>query len=153
MAGEATAIGDAIGLSVKRLRDREGERVVILLTDGANTAGALDPLHAAELAQFVGLRIHTIGVAGNIRSPWGRGNPASDIDEPSLQRIASLTGGQYFRASTTDDLARIYAKLDELEPIEREQAQYRPQTEFYYIPLLGALFFGYLLGLFRVMTA
>ncbi len=153
MAGEATAIGDAVGLAVKRLRDKDGERVVILLTDGANTAGVLDPPRAADMAQQIGLRIHTIGVAGNVRSPWGRGNPSSDIDEPSLQQIATTTGGQYFRARTTDDLARIYARLDEIEPIEREQARYRPQTELYYWPLLGALCLGYLLGLGRVLTA
>ena len=109
LAGQDTAIGDAIGLAVKRLREQpQGQRVLILLTDGVNTAGVLDPLKAAELAKSENVRIHTIAFGGSgtafslfglsMQMPGGD----DDIDEATLQKIASETGGQAFRARDTD---------------------------------------------------
>lgn len=146
LAGRETAIGDAIGLAVKRLREQpEGQRVLILLTDGVNTAGVLDPLKAAELAKSEGVRIHTIAFGGSGRglSVFGLTLPMpggeDEIDEATLKKIAQETGGQSFRARDTEQLAGIYAELDRIEPVQQEGQRVRPRIERYYWPLLGAL--------------
>ena len=145
LAGRATAIGDAIGLAVKRLREQQAEsRVLILLTDGANTAGAVEPLAAADLAARARLKIYTIGIGADasiMRSLFGsrRYNPARELDEKTLQAIAARTGGRYFRARDTDELRQIYRLLDELEPVEKDAQRFRPQTALYYWPLALAL--------------
>ena len=145
LAGKSTAIGDAIGLAVKRLRDQdESSRVLILLTDGANTAGAVEPIAAAELAAREGLKIYTIGIGADemiVRSFFGprRINPSTELDEKTLQAIADKTGGRYFRARDTEQLKTIYALLDELEPIEKDVQRFRPQTALFYWPLAFAL--------------
>lgn len=153
LAGKATAIGDAIGLAVKRLRERDaGQRVLVLLTDGANTAGVVDPLSAARLASREGLKIYTIGIGATElvrRSLFGPRtiNPSADLDEASLKEIARQTGGAYFRARNLDELERIYALIDETEPIEQDPVQYRPRKALYYWPLAAALLLGAVLGL------
>ena len=144
-AGRETAIGDAIGLSVKRLRDRPADsRVLILLTDGANTAGAVQPEEAARLAADHGIRVHTIGIGadkmlvpGLFGSSFGSRtvNPSSDLDEKSLMNIAEQTGGHYFRARDPAELVDIYRLLDQLEPVDQEDATYRPQTSLFHWPL------------------
>lgn len=145
LAGKATAIGDAIGLAVKRLRVRDKEnRVLILLTDGANTAGAVEPLEAAELAAREGLRIYTIGVGADemlIHDFFGfrNVNPSADLDEDALKSIAATTGGRYFRARETKELEGIYRLLDKLEPVAGDPKRFRPRTALYYIPLSLAL--------------
>ncbi|MDH3645439.1 MAG: VWA domain-containing protein [Gammaproteobacteria bacterium] len=145
LAGRATAIGDAIGLGVKRLRERpEGQRVLILLTDGANTAGEVDPLQAAELAATEGLKIYTIGIGAEeklVRGLFGtnRINPSADLDEKTLQAIATQTGGRYFRARDTAQLEEIYRLLDQLEPVEQDPKTFRPVKALFYWPLGGAL--------------
>jgi Ca-activated chloride channel family protein len=145
LAGKETAIGDAIGLAVKRLRaQKEGSRVLILLTDGANTAGEVDPLKAAELAAAAGLKIYTIGIGADemqVHSLFGtrRVNPSRELDEKSLKAIAAATGGRYFRARDTGELSRIYALLDQLEPVARERQLYRPKQALYIWPLAAAL--------------
>lgn len=146
LAGRETAIGDAIGLAVKRLRNQpEGQRVLILLTDGVNTAGVLEPLKAAELAKAEGVRIHTIafGGSGGGLSIFGLTLPISgggdEIDEETLKRIAQETGGQSFRARDTEQLAGIYAELDQIEPVKQEGARVRPRIERYGWPLAAAL--------------
>ncbi|NND37228.1 MAG: VWA domain-containing protein [Gammaproteobacteria bacterium] len=156
LAGRATAIGDAIGLGVKRLRDKgEGSRVLILLTDGANTAGEVDPLQAAELAAREGLTIYTIGIGADemlVRGLFGtrRVNPSSDLDERTLQAIADQTGGRYFRARDTAELEAIYRLLDELEPIEQDPETFRPVAALFYWPLAGALALVILLVLIKL---
>lgn len=164
LAGKATAIGDAIGLAVKRLRRqpqapstvspyghepvegrrRAGDRVLILLTDGANTAGEIDPLKAAQLAAREGLRIHTIGIGADelvLRGLFGprRVNPSQDLDEKTLRAIAAATGGRYFRARDSRELEEIYALLDEIEPAVKDARHYRPVTALFHWPLALAL--------------
>lgn len=145
LAGERTSIGDAIGLAVKRLRDGAGEeQVLILLTDGANTAGQLEPLKAADLAAREGLKIYTIGIGADameVRSFFFREtvNPSVDLDEETLGAIASKTGGRYFRARDTKQLAEIYAELDRLEPVEKDPEIFRPVSELFPWPLGLAL--------------
>ncbi|MCH7821111.1 MAG: VWA domain-containing protein [Proteobacteria bacterium] len=147
LAGEKTAIGDAITLAVKRIHDQEkdaGEQVLVLLTDGANTAGEVPPLKAAQLAAQIGLRIYTIGIGAeqlDVSSLIGGRrniNPSADLDEKTLTGIAELTGGRYFRAVDTAALQDIYRLVDELEPVERPEAGFRPVKSLYYLPLAGA---------------
>ena len=148
LAGEKTAIGDAITLAVKRIHDGEqdgSDQVLVLLTDGANTAGEVDPLKAAELALQVGLRIYTIGIGADqleVASLVGgrrRINPSADLDEDTLTQIAELTGGRYFRATDTATLQDIYSLVDELEPVEEPEAGFRPVKSLYYLPLAGGM--------------
>jgi Ca-activated chloride channel family protein len=147
LAGEKTAIGDAIGLAVKRLQSNpEGQRVLILLSDGANTAGAVTPLQAADLAARVGLKVYTIGIGADemmIRDFLGsrKVNPSGDLDEATMRGIAEKTGGQYFRARDIQQMEAIYRTLDQLEPIERDKRYYRPMDECYLWPLALSLFF------------
>ena len=144
LAGEKTAIGDAITLAVRRVHeqdDSEGDQVLVLLTDGANTAGEVQPVKAAELAQQVGLRIYTIGIGAEqleVSSLVGgrrRINPSADLDEDTLTQIASLTGGRYFRATDTASLQDIYKLVDELEPVEEPESGFRPVKSYFYYPL------------------
>lgn len=151
LAGKSTAIGDAIGLAVKRLRGQpEKNRVLILLTDGTNTAGSVDPLKAADLAASEGVRIYTIGVgaddmmSGPFRMLLGAGK---ELDEASLQAIANKTGGRYFRARDTQSLQQIYALLDEIEPVSEDEQSYRPVEELYAWPLALALLLSLLTAL------
>ena len=146
LAGRETAIGDAIGLAVKRLREQpKGQRVLILLTDGVNTAGVLDPLKAAELAKSEGVRVHTIafGGSGGGFSIFGLSLPmpgaGDEIDEATLKKIAQETGGQSFRARDTEQLAGIYAELDRIEPVRQEGRRVRPRIERYWWPLAAGL--------------
>jgi len=148
LAGEKTAIGDAITLAVRRVHEQKadaGEQVLVLLTDGANTAGEVQPLKAAELAQQVGLRIYTIGIGAETMDVsslvGGRRaiNPSADLDEATLTAIAQQTGGRYFRATDTASLQDIYKLVDELEPVEESESGFRPVKSYYFWPL-GAAF-------------
>ncbi len=143
LTGRETAIGDAIGLAAKRLQQQPTEhRVLILLTDGVNTAGSLDPVKAAELARDVGVRIYTIalGSDGSKLSLFGiaiplPGGGGDSIDETGLRKIAAITGGRSFRARDSDELAGIYVAIDRLEPIKRPGQRLRPRIERYPLPL------------------
>lgn len=155
LAGRATALGDAIALSTKRLQQQRSEqRVLILLTDGVNTAGVLEPAKAAQIARDAGVRIHAIAFGGDgggalsvfgFRLPGGGG----EVDEAGLQRIAQLTGGRFFRARDTEALAGIYAEIDALEPVKRQGQAVRPKIERYPWPLGLALALGVLALLLR----
>ncbi len=150
-AGEdRTAIGDAIGLSVKRLRERPGDRhVMVLLTDGANNGGEVKPVPAARLAAEHNIVIYTVGMGAEelvLPGPFGgsfgarKVNPSQELDEETLQDIARITDGRYFRARNPQELNQIYQLLDELEPVEDEARTYRPQKTLFYWPLaLAAL--------------
>ncbi len=148
LAGQATAIGDAIGLAVKRFDNTQTEnnikknvsddRVLILLTDGVSNRGEISPKKAAELAAIKGLKIHTIGI----------GNKGSrELDEHTLRAIAKTTGGQYFRAYNTSDLVEIYEVLDKLEPVEKDVRSYRPIKALFHLPLAASLLAAALLAL------
>jgi len=151
MAGQSTAIGDAIALAVKRLKERPKQsRVLILLTDGANTAGEIPPEKAAQLASSFDVKIYTVGIGADEmlqRSLFGsrRINPSADLDEAMLQTIADTTGGSYFRARNVDELQGIYKQIDLLEPIESDARTYRPTKAIGYLFILAALllFGGY----------
>ena len=155
LAGRETAIGDAIGLAVKRLReDAASERVLILLTDGANTSGEVQPLQATEFAAREGLTIYTVGVGADemmVQDFFGSRmvNPSADLDEDTLKAIAERTGGAYFRARDAEALAQIYEKLDELEPVESDQEAIRPVDELFHWPLAIA----FVLTLLAILTA
>ena len=144
LAGRETAIGDAIGLAVKRLReDAASERVLILLTDGANTSGEVQPMQATEFAAREGLKIYTVGVGADemmVQDFFGSRlvNPSADLDEDTLKAIAERTGGAYFRARDAAALADIYLQLDELEPVESDQEAIRPVDELCHGPLSAA---------------
>lgn len=157
-AGERTAIGDALALSAKRLQDREQKsRVMILLTDGANTAGTLTPLQGAELAIAMGIKIYTIGMGATVmeqRTFFGTKrliNPSAELDEDTLTTIASKSGAQYFRARSTAELAGIYQILDQLEPSLGDEEILRPVTEWFYWPLAAALLISVLVAVSAVL--
>jgi Ca-activated chloride channel family protein len=153
VAGPQTAIGDAIGLAIKRLNvpqssqpsqsspssaEKKSDTVLILLTDGGNNAGMMDPIQAAKIAAAAGLRIYTIGVGADPdQGPFGGGE--SDLDEATLKSIAQITGGEYFRATDADALHAVYARLDQLEPSAGQAKWYRPSTEWFMWPLALAL--------------
>lgn len=152
LAGQKTAIGDAIGLALKKLRDSEQdqqERVLVLLTDGASNAGALSVAKAVELAAEEALRIHTIGFGKEREVGFGffKQKLAADVDERGLQYVAEQTGGRYFRARDTADLHKIYQLIDQLEPIERDVQVFRPISALFWWPLAAALLLSALLAL------
>lgn len=152
LAGQETAIGDAIALSTRRLRAQpSGQRVLVLLTDGVNTAGALDPIKAARIASDEGVRVHAIAFGGagagglslfGFRLPMPGGE--DEIDESVLRAVAQTTGGHFYRARDTRQLAGIYAEIDQLEPIARPGKAVRPRLERYAWPLAAAFAFGLL---------
>ncbi len=152
LAGKRTAIGDAIGLAVKRLRSQpEGNRVLILLTDGANNSGSVEPLKAADIAAAEGVRIYTIGVGADERIEQGLFGAQrvvnTELDERSLTIISKKTGGRYFRARNIEGLQKIYQLLDELEPVSKDQETFRPVHELYNWPLSAALLLSVLIAL------
>ena len=155
LAGRATALGDAIALSTKRLQQQRTEqRVLIVLTDGVNTAGVLEPDKAAQIARDSGVRIHAIafgGDGGGALSVFGLRLPTGgdEVDEAGLQTIATLTGGRFFRARDTQALAGIYAEIDALEPVTRQGQAVRPKIERYPWPLGFAFAAGLLALLLR----
>lgn len=157
--GQATAIGLGIASAVDRLRQSPGKsKVVILMTDGVNNAGAIDPLTALEVAKAFGVRIYTIGVGSNGMAPSPAPMPDGstalvmqpvEIDEALLQKIATETGGVYYRATGNDALRAIYASIDKLEKSKAEMTTYREHTELFYplaLVALGLLFLELLLG-------
>jgi Ca-activated chloride channel family protein len=154
MAGNATAIGDAIGLSVRTLRERpEGSRVLVLLTDGEDNASSIPPIEAAKLAKQYGIRIYTIAVGTKGKSSslfggGGMGHPS--IDEKLLKEIANLTGGKYFLATDKNVLESIYAKIDELEKTESEQSIFLIREPYYYYPLGAAMLLLLILSLYQL---
>lgn len=153
MAGDATAIGDAIGLAVKKLRERPDEsRVLVLLTDGENTAGTLPPRLAAQLARQHNIRIYTIGVGSKGLVPFvedGRMTQVRmEIDEELLREVAAVTDGAYFRATDTRALEEIYERIDALEKTEADSLSMWIPTPLYRWPLLMALAALLAIGLF-----
>ncbi|QDE30645.1 MULTISPECIES: VWA domain-containing protein [Shewanella] len=153
LVGKQTAIGEAIALAVKRFdKVAESNRVLILLTDGSNNAGNIEPEVAAQIAAKRNITIYTIGVGADVlerRTIFGkeRVNPSMDLDEGQLKKIADLTKGYYFRARNSEDLEGIYQEIDKLEPVSRDQLSYRPKSELFYWPLLMSLLISFLISL------
>ena len=141
LAGEQTAIGDAIGLAVKRLRERPMEkRVLVLLTDGADTASRVEPMSAARFAAAEGITIYAVGVGADdeVAARWlgaQRSRARSALDETMLQAIADMTGGRYFRARDSAELEEIYGLIDALEPIRGDDEVFRPTRDLFHWPL------------------
>lgn len=146
---DGTAIGSAIGSSVNHLRDSDAKsRIMVLLTDGVNNSGAANPMTAAEAAKTLGIKIYTIGAGTQGEAPmpmrdmFGRTRMRMvpvEIDEESLREIAKLTGGQYFRATDTDSLVKIYEEINELEKTKRTMKKYEDYEELFLIALLPGL--------------
>ena len=148
MIQDGTAIGNAIANGVNRLRDSDAKsRIIILLTDGMNNAGEVDPISAAEIAKAFGIRIYTIGVGTRgeapypVQTPFGKRYQMApvDIDEEMLTKIANMTDGQYFRATNNRALKEIYDKIDEMEKTKIEIASFRNASEQYHSWLWGGL--------------
>ncbi len=154
LAGSNTAIGDAIAIAVRRLRKLpESERVLVLLTDGVNNAGSLSPTEAARIARAAGVRIYTIGIGAQqplMQGPFANifGNPASGLDATVLKRIARLTGGQFYRATDTRQLAAAYRAINAQEPTQQGRILRRPRTPLYPWPLGAAMLLA-MLSLWR----
>ena len=148
VAGHSTAIGSAIGISVKRLKDLESKsKVIILLTDGRNNAGNITPFQAAEIAKTYDIKIYTVGVGTQGEAPFPVNTPfgrkmlmqRDEMDEDSLKKIAEQTGGRYFRATDSDSLKQIYAQIDSLEKSEVkwiDHSEYRELFPLFLIPAL-----------------
>ena len=141
MIEDGTAIGNAIANGVNRLKDSKAKsKVMILLTDGVNNAGHIDPLTAAQIAQKFGIRIYAIGVGTIGQAPYPFQTPFGiryqmvpvEIDENILKQIASATGGKYFRATNNRKLAQIYDEIDHLEKTRVEVTSYRHARELYF---------------------
>ena len=145
LAGTETAIGDAIAVAVKRLSALpEQARVLVLLTDGVNNAGSIAPRDAARAAKAAGVRIYTIGIgATRLRIPGFFGsqlvNPSADLDADMLTDIATQTGGRFFRATDSSELASAYRAIDALEPMPQHGPALRPRHELFRWPLLAAI--------------
>jgi Ca-activated chloride channel homolog len=145
MAGNATAIGDAIGIGVRTLRERpEGSRVFILLTDGEDNSSSIPPLEAAKLAKQYGIRIYTVGVGRNGPVPFpsqfgGYGMAEIPIDEELLKEIASITEGRYFLATDQQTLGSIYEQINQLEKTESNESVFLIREPLYAYPLGIAL--------------
>ena len=159
MVEDGTAIGSAIGVCVNRLKTSKAKsKVVILLTDGRNNAGGIDPLTAAELAKTFGTKIYTVGAGTKGLAPYPTKNLFGlktyrsiqiDIDEEGLTEIAKITGGKYFRATDTASLKEVYRQIDSLEKTKMEEAKYTEYSELFIyllIPALGILLFEVVLA-------
>lgn len=155
LIGTQTAIGEGIGLATKTFIDSDApQRVMVLLSDGSNTAGVIDPIEATKIAKQYGATIYTIGVGAGemvVKDFFFERtvNTAQDLDEKTLTNIAEMTGGQYFRARDSQDLANIYNEINKLEPITSVSQTWRPQSEWFTLPLAIALFLSMLLAILR----
>jgi Ca-activated chloride channel family protein len=143
MINDGTAIGMGLATAVNRLKDSEAKsKVVILLTDGSNNMGSIPPITAAQIAKQFNVRVYTVGVGTNGYAPFPVQTPMGiqyqqalvDIDEPTLQKIADITGGQYFRATNNNKLKSIYDQIDKLEKAKIDVTQYHKKTEMF-LPL------------------
>ena len=161
MAGDGTAIGDGLGLALKRLREvKEGTKAIILMTDGVNTAGQVSPIKAAHIAKDLGIQIHTIGIGvgsapllnqplgGMLGAPLG---PMADFDEKTLKEIATMTGGSYFNASSQEGIQQVYKEIEKLTETEEEQPD-KIIVEELFAPFAMIAFGAYLLGTALAVT-
>ena len=146
---DGTAIGSGLISSIRRLKDKKGEsQIIVLLTDGINNAGEVEPRKAAKIAKSLGIKVYTIGTGSMgpvpypTRDPWGRTryqNVIFELNEESLREIAAITGGQYFRATNTKELQNIYDEIDKMEKSKVEQNAFYNYRELYVLPISAAL--------------
>ena len=145
---DGTAIGLGLANAVSRIKDSQAKsKVIILLTDGSNNRGDIDPITAAEIAKTFGIRVYTIGVGRKGKAPYPfqtaygiqYQNIDVDIDEPPLRQIAQTTGGEFYRATSTNSLSSIYQKIDQLEKTKMNVHEYSKKHEEYRIFAIGAL--------------
>jgi Ca-activated chloride channel family protein len=161
MAGDGTAIGDGLGLALKRLREvKEGTKAIILMTDGVNTAGQVSPIKAAHVAKDLGIQIHAIGIGtgtapilqqplgGMLGAPLG---PMADFDEKTLKEIASMTGGSYFNASSQEGMQQVYKEIEKLTETEEKQPD-KTIVEELFGPFVLAATVAYLLSIILAAT-
>jgi len=148
MIADGTALGDGLATAVNRIKDSEAiSKVIILLTDGVQTAGSMDPATAAELAKTFGIRIYTIGVGRHGMAPYPVQTPFGmqvtslpvEIDEVVLRKVAKITDGNYFRATSNQSLSEIYKQIDNLEKTRIEVSIFNNKYDQYKELLLGAL--------------
>jgi Ca-activated chloride channel family protein len=148
MIEDGTAIGNAIANGINRLKDSDAKsKIIILLTDGVNNSGEVDPISAAEMAKTFGIRVYTIGVGTRGEAPYPVQTPFGiryqmmpvEIDEAVLQKISDITDGQYFRATNNQALKEIYDKIDKLEKTKIEITSYKNASERYHSWLWGGL--------------
>lgn len=158
MIEDGTAIGNGIANGINRLKDSDAEsRVIILLTDGVNNAGEVDPISAAEIASTFGIRIYTIGVGTRGQAPYPVQTPFGtryqmvpvEIDEMILKKIADITGGEYFRATNNRALEEIYNKIDKMEKTKIEITSFRNAKELF----AGWLGIGFILLLLELLAS
>lgn len=144
LAGDHTAIGDALGLAVKKFANENAKsRILILLTDGGNNAGVIDPKEAADLAKQNHIKIYTVGIGSSeleINNGFGSQliNPSADLDEGLLKDLAAKTDGKYYRAEDQTALNAILEDINKLEPVSAENKTARPITALFYWPLAAA---------------
>jgi Ca-activated chloride channel family protein len=147
MIEDGTAIGDGLATSVSRLKDSEAiSKVIILITDGVNNSGSVDPMSAAEMAKMFGIRVYTVGIGTMGMAPYPVQTPYGiqlqqmkvQIDEELLQKIATTTGGQYFRADNNNKLKAIYKEIDQLERSKIDVQEFKKKHESYLIFALAA---------------
>ena len=156
MVRDGTAIGMGIATSINRLRDSEAEsRIIIMLTDGMNNAGEIDPITAGEMAATLGIRVYTVGIGTRGTAPFPIDDPIFgrryqniqvEIDEDMLIQIAELTGGNYYRATDLDELNEIYREIDRLEQTVIDEiiyVDYLDQYQRYLIYGLLLLLFAF----------
>ncbi|AJR05212.1 VWA domain-containing protein [Photobacterium gaetbulicola] len=156
LVGYMTAIGEGVAIATKTFIDSEApQRVMILLSDGSNTIGAVEPMAAAELAKDSNVTIYSIGLGAEsmmVENAFGElheTNPAWDLDESLLTEIAELSGGQYFRARNQDELAKVYSLIDGLEPISDAEQTWQPRYDLYPYPLFMTLLLMVMLAAYR----
>lgn len=156
LIGRMTAIGEGIGIATKTfIKSEAKQRVIILLSDGGNNSGVIDPLDAAKIAKENDTIIYTVGIgAGEVQVPGFFGmsrtvNTAKDLDEDTLTKVAEMTGGQYFRARDREELNKIYDTINELQPITNASQVWRPQTEWFSYPLGLAFILSCVLAVLR----
>ena len=155
LIGTQTAIGEGIGLATKTFIDNDApQRVIVLLTDGSNNSGVLGPIEAAKIAKKYHVKIYTVGIGAGemtVRNFFmtQKINTAADLDEKTLKEIAHITGGKYFRAHDKQQLQSIYNTINKLEPITNANQTWRPQTEWFGLPLAVALILSAALMILR----
>lgn len=159
LAGDGTAMGDGLGLSLKRIQDIEGSsKAVILLTDGVSNSGHVNPIKAAKVAKDLGVKVHTVGIGSNDTVASVRGGffsqqllAQAEFDEETLKKIAEITGGVYFNASSIDGLKKVYAQIDQLERTSSDEPE-RQIVEEYFVQYALAAFACYLAYLLLART-